>query len=166
VFSLLRKNWVFVFLFAAVNTVLYGVASFLAEPLVFEDLLSPGVLFFLLVSIASSFFASFLAVFLFRDKVSSFEERAKLVFLGVLVFSLVFLALNTVLFFSLSEEELEQSFLEAVAVSFDEFDFEQFKYLNFSQSIVSGLKFLLGNFGAGFAGLVFAELLLGFLKKR
>ncbi len=138
----------------------------MSAPEVVEDLFSPVVFFFRVAAISSSFIAVVLLLIIFKKKVHLFEDRAWLVFFSVALYSFILLLASSFLFLSLTEEQIEQSFLEALSELPDELTFEEFKILNFLQSIMLGFLFFLENAGSAFIGLVLTQLFFYIVGKK
>lgn len=154
--ALLRKNMLFIFLFVVMTFIVFFVFSFLAQPLSVEDILSPVSTLFQVLSLSSPFIAATVLLFVLGKKFDGPTDALFLVFFSTLLFCTIIIIFNAALFFSISQEEWEQAYLDDVLVSYVELSFEEFQLVTLYQAIVAGLTFVLQNLGAAFAGIIFA----------
>ena len=165
VFLEMKKYWLYILIFMVANVLVFEGANIISQPQETADLISPVVLVFGLIALASSFFAALLVTALLFSKTRDYIEQLNVIMVSVALFSVIIIILNFWVLFFFTEEQWQKGYLDATYSLPPDFEFnlEQFKSMTFFQSMQQAFSLVIENAGSAFFGFLLARKL--FSKK-
>lgn len=163
--SELKKYWLFIIVFIVINVLVFEGANIISQPNQTADLISPVVLVFGLIALASSFFAALVVTALLFSKTRDYIEQLNVIMISVALFSIIIIILNFWVLFFFTQEQWNQGYLDAAMSLPTDFEFnqEQFKSMTFFQSIQQALSLVIESAGSAYFGFLLSRKL--FAKK-
>ena len=155
----IKKYWIFIIVFIVINVLVFEGANIISQPEQTADLISPLVLVFGLIALASSFFAALIATALLFSKTRDYIEQLNAIMVSVALFSIIIIILNFGALFFFTQEQWDRGYLSAaMSLPTDfEFNLEQFKSMTFFQSIQQALSLVIESAGAAYFGFLLAR---------
>ena len=160
--GLLKTNIVQIIVFGFLTVFLFVFFSFLGSPSSEESLLSPVLIFVRFLAWFSSFFVAGLFFLFNKNKSGSFAEKTLVLGAAVFLAFLLVFAFRVISFATLSQDDWEQSYLDATFISPLEFSFEEFKSITMLEAFFESLEFFFQSLGSAF----FSWVLLNIVFKR
>lgn len=158
----LKKNFVQIIVFGFLTIFLFVLFSFFGSPSSEESLLSPVLVFVRFLAWFSSFFVACLFFFFNKNKQGSFGQKTLVLGAAVFLAFLMVFAFRVISFATLSQDDWEQSYLDATYVSPLEFSFEEFRSIALLEAFFENFEFFFQSLGSA----LFAWILLNAVFKR
>ena len=125
VFLEMKKYWLYILIFMVANVLVFEGANIISQPQETADLISPVVLVFGLIALASSFFAALLVTALLFSKTRDYIEQLNAIMVSVALFSVIIIILNFWVLFFFTEEQWQKGYLDATYSLPPDFEFNQ-----------------------------------------
>ncbi|MBI4044222.1 MAG: hypothetical protein HY392_00770 [Candidatus Diapherotrites archaeon] len=154
----LRENLVQIIAFGFLTVFLFVFFSFLGSPSGEESLLSPLLIFVRFLAWFSSFFVAGLFFFFNRNKSESFAQKTLVLGAAVFLAFLLVFTFQVISFATLSQDDWEQSYLDATFISPLEFSFEEFRSIALLEAFFESLEFFFQSLGSAFFGWLFLNI--------